>query len=166
MTASAETEMPLHTIAVQVDEQFQTQVQPDLLHQAALATLTHQRVEEPCDLAVVVTGDEPLRELNRCHRGVDAPTDVLAFPGETRRPFVGAPGLPRYVGDVIISFPRARDHAAEIGHAVQAELQLLVIHGVLHLLGHDDTTEEQRAQMWTAQTGILQELGVEAHPPA
>jgi probable rRNA maturation factor len=158
--------MPLHTITVQVDKQFQTQVQPDLLYQATLATLAHQRVEERRELTVVVTGDEPLRELNRRHRGVDAPTDVLAFPGETRGPFVGAPGLPFYLGDVVISFPRARDQAAEAGHTVHAELQLLVIHGVLHLLGHDDATEEQRVQMWAAQAGILQALGIEAHPPA
>jgi len=158
--------MSLHTVEVQIDEQFQAQVQSEALHQAALATLIHQRVEEPCELAVVVTDDEALHALNRRHRGVDAPTDVLAFPDETRGPFVGAPGFPRYLGDVIISFPRARDQAAETGHSIQAELQLLVVHGVLHLLGCDDVTEGQRAQMWAAQAEILQALGVEAHPPA
>ncbi len=158
--------MSLHTIEVQIDEQFQAQVQSELLHRAALATLIHQRVEEPCELAVVVTDDEALHALNRRYRGVDAPTDVLAFPDETRGPFVGAPGFPRYLGDVIISFPRAEAQAAEAGHHVQAELQLLAVHGVLHLLGCDDVTEGQRAQMWAAQAEILQALGVEAHPPA
>nr|HID14288.1 rRNA maturation RNase YbeY [Anaerolineae bacterium] len=157
--------MTLHTIEVQIDEQFQAQVQLELLHRVALATLIHQRVEEPCELAVVVTGDEALHELNRRYRDVDAPTDVLAFPDETRGPFVGAPGLPRYLGDIIISFPRAEAQAAEAGHDVQAELQLLVVHGVLHLLGYDDVTEEQRAQMWAAQAEILQALGIEAHSP-
>ncbi len=155
----------LYTIEVQIDEQFQAQVQPDPLHQAALATLVYQRVEEPCELAVVVTDDEALRELNRRHRGVDAPTDVLAFPGETRGPFVGAPGLLRYLGDVIVSFRRAEAQAAKAGHDVQIELQLLVVHGVLHLLGHDDVTDEQRVQMWAAQAEILQALDVEAHFP-
>ena len=155
----------LYTIEVQIDEQFQAQVQPDPLHQAALATLVYQRVEEPCELAVVVTDDEALCELNRRHRGVDAPTDVLAFPGETRGPFVGAPGLLRYLGDVIVSFRRAEAQAAKAGHDVQIELQLLVVHGVLHLLGHDDVTDEQRVQMWAAQAEILQALDVEAHFP-
>jgi len=158
--------MALHIVEVQIDEQFQSLVQSEPLHQAGLATLIHQRVGGPCELAVVVTDDEALRELNRRYRGVDAPTDVLAFPDETRGPFVGAPGLPRYLGDVIISFPRAEAQAAEAGHDVQAELQLLVVHGVLHLLGYDDAVEEQRAQMWAAQAEILQALGVEAHPPA
>lgn len=155
----------LYTVEVQIDEQFQAQVQPDPLHQAALVTLVYQRVEEPCELAVVVTGDEALRELNRRHRGVDAPTDVLAFPDETRGPFVGAPGLSRYLGDVIVSFRRAEAQAAKAGHDVQIELQLLVVHGVLHLLGHDDVTDEQRVQMWAAQAEILQALDVEAHFP-
>jgi len=158
--------MSLHTIEVQIDEQFRAQVQSEPLHRAALATLIHQRVEELCEVAVVVTDDEALRELNRRYRGVDAPTDVLAFPDETQRPFVGAPGFPRYLGDVIISFPRAEAQAAEAGHDVRAELQLLVVHGVLHFLGYDDVTDEQRARMWAAQADILQTLGVEAHLPA
>jgi probable rRNA maturation factor len=158
--------MSFHTVEVQIDERFQEQVQPEPLHRTALATLTHQRVEETCELAVVLTNDDALQALNRRHRGVDAPTDVLAFPDETRGPFVSAPGIPRYLGDVIISVPRAKAQAAEAGHDVAAELQLLVVHGVLHLLGYDDVTEEQRAQMWAVQADILNALGVEALPPA
>ena len=157
--------MTLHTIEVQIDEQFQEQAQPEPLHRAALAALIHQRVEEPCELAVVVTGDEVLHELNLRYRGVDTPTDVLAFPDKTRGPFVGVPGLPHYLGDVVISFSRAEAQAAEAGHAVQAELQLLAVHGVLHLLGYDDVAEEQRAQMWAVQAEILQTLGVKVHLP-
>lgn len=166
MKAKSETEISLHTIEVQIDEQFQARVRLEPMRRAVLATLIHQRVEEPCELAVVVTDDEVLRELNCRHRGVDVPTDVLAFPDETQGPFVGAPGLPRYLGDVIISFCRAEAQATEVGHNVQVEMQLLVIHGVLHLLGYDDVTEEQRAQMWIAQAEILQALEVEAHLPA
>ncbi|RLC97894.1 MAG: rRNA maturation RNase YbeY [Chloroflexi bacterium] len=157
--------MSLHTVEIQVDEQFQEQVQPEPLRLAALAPLIHQRVEEACELVVVVTDDEALHELNLRHRGVDAPTDVLAFPDETRGPFVGAPGQPRYLGDVIISFPRAELEAQKAGHAVQAELQLLVVHGVLHLLGYDDVAEEQRARMWAIQAEILQALEVAVNLP-
>jgi probable rRNA maturation factor len=152
-------------VEVQIDERFQVRVQPGPLRRAALATLTHQRVGEPCELAAVVVGDDELRDLNRRHRGVDAPTDVLAFADETQGPFVAAPILPRYLGDVVISFHRAEAQAAEVGHDVQTELQLLVVHGVLHLLAYDDVTEEQRAHMWAAQAEILRHLEVEAHLP-
>ena len=152
-------------IEVQIDARLRALVQPQTLHRAASETLLHERVEGPCELAVVVTNDRALHELNRRHRGVDAPTDVLAFADETRGPFVGAPGLPRYLGDVVVSFQRAKAQAAEAGHDVQAELQLLVVHGVLHLLGYDDLAQEKRTEMWAAQTQVLQMLGVEVHLP-
>jgi probable rRNA maturation factor len=154
-----------HTIAIQVDAEFQRQVQPDLLQQAALATLIYMGMEEPYDLAVVVTDDAALHELNLRHRGVDSPTDVLAFPDDTRGPFVDAPGMPRYLGDIIISFPRAQAQAADAGHAVEAEIQLLLVHGVLHLLGYDDAVEEARARMWAAQADVLRLLEVDLHLP-
>lgn len=153
------------TIAVQIDEPYQQQVDADLLRQAALATLAHQQEVKPCEASIVVTGDETVRELNRRHRDVDAPTDVLAFPNKTGGPFVDAPGLPRYLGDVIISFPRAEAQAAEAGNELWAELQLLVVHGALHLLGYDDQTDSARSQMWQVQRSILDQLDVEVRLP-
>jgi probable rRNA maturation factor len=141
-------------------------VEVDALRRAALVSLIHQCVKEQSELTVVVTDDESLRDLNFRHRGIDAPTDVLAFSNENQGPFVGAPGLPRYLGDIVISFQRAEAQAAHAGHAVQAELQLLVVHGVLHLLGYDDVAEEQRARMWEAQAAILTALGVDLQLPA
>ncbi|MGD2144570.1 MAG: rRNA maturation RNase YbeY [Anaerolineae bacterium] len=159
--------MSSYSVDVLISEAFRPlrKVQPDVLRQAAMATLKHQRVEEACELVVVLTGDEVLQELNRRHRRVDAPTDVLAFPNETKGPFVDAPGLPRYLGDVIISFPRTMAQAAEAGNELSAELQLLVVHGVLHLLGYDDQWEPARARMWRAQQAVLDELGIEVHIP-
>jgi probable rRNA maturation factor len=157
--------MTRHTVKVRTDEPCDRRVEPEPLRRAALATLAHQRIEGPCELTIVVAGDEALRELNRRHRGVDAPTDVLAFPDETDGPFIAAPGLPRYLGDVIISFPRAEAQAAEAENELQAELQLLVVHGVLHLLGYDDQAEPERATMWKAQQTILDGLGVEVRLP-
>jgi probable rRNA maturation factor len=64
-----------------------------------------------------------------------------------------------YLGDIILSFPRARAQAAAAGHAVEAELNLLVVHGVLHLLGHDHAGRADKARMWEAQEDVL--LGLE-----
>ncbi len=136
----------------------------EVLRHTAVATLVHQ--DAPAvEVAIVITDDESLQELNRRFLGIDAPTDVLAFPNEARGPFVSAPGFPRYLGDIAISYPRAVEQAAEAGHSVQAELQLLVVHGVLHLLGHDDQSEPERSRMWAAQEAILKALGVSVHLP-
>lgn len=163
--------MSLHTIDIQVEEPYRSRATSEALRRAAEATLQHQRVEEPCELAVVVTGDETLRQLNQRHRDVDAPTDVLAFPHQSKSPsytrftFVEAPGLPRYLGDVVISLPRARAQASEAENDLSAELQLLVVHGVLHLLGHDDQTEAERDRMWRAQQAILDNIGIQVNLP-
>lgn len=163
--------MSFHTIDIQIEEPYRARANPETLRRAAEVTLQHASMEEPCELVVVVTGDETLHQLNQRHRGVDAPTDVLAFPHHTKSPasppftFVSAPGFPRYLGDVVISLPRAKDQAAEAGNELSAELQLLVVHGILHLLGYDDQTKHERARMWEAQQAILDEMGVEVHPP-
>lgn len=158
--------MSHHTIEIQIDDRFQTRISPEALRRAALATLVRQGQKTPSELAIVLADDETLHQLNRRHLGVDAPTDVLAFPNETHGPFVGLSGFPRYLGDVIVSFSRAEAQAAEAGHDILAELQLLVVHGVLHLLGYEDTAEEERAQMWAVQAEILRALDVEVHLPA
>ena len=152
-----------HTVTVRIDDRYKTQVEPEVLRKSAEATLDQQRVDEAYDLTIVVTGDQVLRELNRRHRGLDRSTDVLAFPNETKGPFVDVPAFPRYLGDVIISFPQAKTQALEAGNDLSAELQLLVVHGVLHLLGYDDQTQPERTRMWRAQQAVLDELVVEVH---
>jgi probable rRNA maturation factor len=84
--------------------------------------------------AVRFAGDRALRAANRLYRGRDYATDVLSFPGER-----GAEGW--HLGDVLVSVPAARRQAAEAGHAVARELRALLLHGVLHCLGHDHETD-------------------------
>jgi probable rRNA maturation factor len=110
------------------------------------------------ELTVVITDDERVRDLNRRFRGVDSPTDVLAFGGGAEG-FVEAPGETTYLGDVIISYPRVLAQAQEQGQSSDRELALLVIHGVLHLLGYDHATPEDEAIMWARQEAILRGAG-------
>ena len=87
---------------------------------------------------ILITGDAELRRLNRDFRGKDYPTDVLSFPAivgqasARQRPLAGA----SFLGDVAISLARARAQAREFGHAIEQEVQILMLHGVLHLMGH------------------------------
>jgi probable rRNA maturation factor len=156
-----------YSVAVQVADPFQTDVSPDALRRAACAALDQQAVDAPCELTLAVTDDAILHDLNRRYRGVDAPTDVLAFASADEGPgqFVSPPDGPPYLGDVIISYPQAHQQAVEAGHTVQAELQLLTVHGVLHLLGYDDAAPVQRREMWSAQTAILRVLAVDVNLP-
>ena len=126
-----------------------------LLERAARLALDLSGVPA-ADLTVVVTGDAQIQTLNRDFLEIDAPTDVLSFPADEPDPETGR----RYLGDVVISLPRATEQARERGHPVEAEVQLLVVHGVLHLLGHDHAGADEKARMWAAQADILEHLGV------
>ena len=128
----------------------------DLLERAARAALEHESQSLDAELSIILTDDARLHELNLNYLGVDAPTDVLSFPSSETDPETGA----QYIGDILISIPRARAQAEAAGHPLEAEVQLLVVHGTLHLLGHDHANPEEKARMWTAQTEILYRLGL------
>jgi probable rRNA maturation factor len=95
----------------------------------------------------LITGDTELRRLNREYRGSDYATDVLSFPAAHAM-----------LGDIAISLQRARAQAKEFGHDVEREIQILMLHGVLHLLGMDhetDTGQMARAEKrWRARLGL------------
>lgn len=85
------------------------------------------------ELTLVLAGDGLLRRLNRDYRGKDRPTDVLSFPGDG-----GESGL----GDVVISVARAERNARELGRTVPQELDVLALHGFLHVLGYDHEADD------------------------
>jgi probable rRNA maturation factor len=143
-------------IDITIQESFLELIRPELLQNTASQALKLARHEDSVELSVVIDGDELLRSLNLQFLGNDAPTDVLSFPADEVDPDTGE----NYIGDIIISFPRALAQAGQAGHPVEAEIQLLVIHGVLHLLGYDHATEEEKKEMWKLQRELLQAMAV------
>ncbi len=141
---------------IHIESEFS--VPRDLIESAARAALEHHASPElrAPELTIVLTDDARLKELNRDYLGIDAPTDVLSFPASETDPETGA----RYIGDILISIPRAQDQAAAASHPLESEVQLLVVHGVLHLLGHDHAEPEEKVRMWKAQAEILERLGI------
>ncbi len=135
---------------------------PERLRAAVEAVLRHEGRQG--ELTLVVTDDEGIQALNRDFLGVDAPTDVLSFSAqEDDGPFVLAPEGRGYLGDVIVSYPRAVEQAQEQEHSAEQELALLVVHGVLHLLGYDHASEEEKAVMWARQEAVLSSLNLPSH---
>lgn len=125
-----------------------------VLRRAGRRALEHEGAPSG-SLTIVLTGDEGIQNLNRQFLGEDRPTDVLAFPFDEIDPDVGR----RYLGDIIISVPQAEQGAGEAGHSLEAELTLLTVHGVLHLLGYNHAGPLDLAQMRRAQAEILGTLG-------
>lgn len=104
-----------------------------------------------CDISIALTTDEDIQQLNAQFRNIDRPTDVLSFESDETDPESGM----RYLGDIVISYPRALKQAEEAGHPINSELMLLTAHGVLHLLGYDHGTPDTKKTMWTLQDQVL-----------
>jgi probable rRNA maturation factor len=103
------------------------------------------------EVVLVLAGDGLLRRLNREYRGKDRATDVLSFPG---------PGGEEGLGDVVISVPAAARNARRQGHGVPRELDILALHGFLHVLGYDHETDE--GEMDRLEGRLRRALGLEA----
>ena len=140
---------------INIDNQ-QDFLESALLQRAARLTLDLESAPVDADITIVLTDDAQLHELNKEFLGVDAPTDVLSFPASESDPETGTP----YLGDILISIPRAIEQAQASGHSVEAEVQLLVVHGTLHLMGHDHAEAEEKARMWNAQAEVMSRLGL------
>jgi probable rRNA maturation factor len=145
-------------VNVSIPEQFAAAISEDRMTLAALKALENQKVNpDQVDVGIVLENNAQLRELNQQYLGIDAATDVLSFALDEKDPETGR----LYLGDVIISVEKAQEQADKAGHAVSDELQLLAVHGILHLLGHDHAGEEEKNKMWAAQRQILADLNLD-----
>jgi probable rRNA maturation factor len=111
-------------------------------------------------LSLRITTDDEIQQLNRDYLGKDAPTDVLSFPVPFDDPESGVP----YLGDIVISLPTAFHQAQTAGHPPGEEIKLLLVHGMLHILGYDHATPEEKTTMWALQDKILTQLDIQAKP--
>ncbi len=105
----------------------------------------------PCEVHVLVTGDRRIRDLNRDFLGRDTATDVLSFPDGDM-----LPDGRRLVGQIVVSLDTARRQADVEGHSELRELQELVLHATLHLLGYDHASD--RGEMNRLEIGLREEL--------
>ena len=134
-----EIEVQLRDMNISVDAEWPADLQALLA--SSLARLGRS---EPAEVCLVLAGDELLAGLNSDYRQKAGPTDVLSFPTDSE----GWPAdLPCPLGDIIISVDYARRTAEAKGHTLLSELRLLSVHGLLHLLGHEDETDEGASEM-------------------
>ncbi len=144
------------TVAIEASPGVQDAVE---LERIAATVLAAEGAPEGAALAVTLVDDAQIQALNRQYRGVDAPTDVLAFATQEGEPLPLAPDAPAELGDVLISVETACRQAEALGHTLAAELALLTIHGCLHVLGYDHAVPEAQERMWARQSALLAACG-------
>ena len=148
-------------LVIRVDRDFQERIDKRWLRRLVKESLRAHSLEPQVELSLLVTDDATVRELNKTYRGKDKATDVLSFALEADRRggaaagFVMPPGEMVHLGEVIVSYPKAVEQAAERLHPVEDELALLVVHGVLHLLGYDHDKPGREREMRSMERKVL-----------
>ena len=140
-------------ITVQINTRISPLIDEAFVYHVAASTLDILGFEFN-EVSVVLDNDEQIRNLNKTFRKLDEPTDVLSFSSGEIDPDTGS----RYLGDVVISFPRAKAQAVEQGHSIKKELTTLIVHGILHLAGYDHENSKQEKELFSIQNEIIDEL--------
>ncbi|QSQ10211.1 Endoribonuclease YbeY [Koleobacter methoxysyntrophicus] len=116
--------------------------------------------DDRAEVSIVLTDDEHIRNLNKKHRGIDNPTDVLSFPMidnfNEEMPYEGEIPL----GDIVISLERVEEQRKDYGHSFERELAYLAVHGLLHLLGYDHINDDDQREMRAREEEILSGLKI------
>ncbi len=157
-----------HRVILSVETEEDTAELEELLRGVISAALDAEGVDVPCEVDVLLTGNEGIHAINLEQRGVDAPTDVLSFPmfdlkpGDKPSAKDADPGsglVP--LGDMVLNLERICAQGEEYGHGPRREAAYLAVHSVLHLLGYDHMDDgPMKAQMREREEAILAMLGM------
>jgi probable rRNA maturation factor len=157
------------SIDIRVFPAFRGLVKTPFARRAAMTALKAADPSGDRDVSVVIADDETLHDLNLRYRGFDEPTDVLSFGDESDASLADedaddGPAFPELpdaslpLGEIVLSYPLAVRQADEHNVTVDEEVALLIVHGVLHLLGHDHAEPDEEATMKALETEALSAL--------
>jgi len=155
-----------HKIYVTDKTRGKKHIDPRDIRDAVSFTLDAEDIGFPCQVSVLVTDDEGIRQINKAQRRIDAATDVLSFPLQDFD--LGKYDNPEYdlasgrvpLGDIVLSAERVRAQAKEYGNTVGRETAYLTVHSALHLLAYDHADEGNgKAYMRTREKEIMRHLG-------
>ena len=145
----------------------------DIIKDVIEASVDYLKCPYEIEVNVILTNNEGIHEINLSERNIDAPTDVLSFPMldfDTPNDLSYVEKYPQdyfnpetgelLLGDIVISLDKVQSQSEEYGHSAKRELAFLVAHSCLHLFGYDHMEENERIEMETKQTTILDNLGI------
>ena len=115
-------------------------------------------MDEKIEVSIFFTDDEMIREFNHKYRKINKPTDVLSFAFEDNEDSFPLVGENRILGDIIISVETARRNAQEANHSLEWEINILILHGLLHLLGYDHLEDKEYELMHKKELEILDKM--------
>lgn len=139
-----------------------------LLQKTAMQCLKDENFSRGCEINILLTDDENIRQINKQHRDIDRSTDVLSFPmadinnGEilSDQGDVDLDEGLLLLGDIVISVETALKQSEDYGHSFERELAFLAAHGLFHLLGYDHMQKDEETDMISRQESALEKLGL------
>jgi len=145
-----------HIVNIQIKRGLGFPFKKSELKRVIETALKIAKMHEPVEVDCVITDNPTIHRLNKLYRGIDSPTDVLSFGLSDKQPaadsvaFPVDPGAASFLGEIIISYQRTVEQAPAHGNTVEQELNLLLVHGTLHLLGHDheENTDARKMRAW------------------
>jgi probable rRNA maturation factor len=155
-------------VSVDINNESGVVVEEDALRELAQYVIGQMEVHPLADLSMLLVDEAHMTNLHEKWMEEPGPTDVLSFPMDELRPHsIAGPNRTRgrdeddsepvLLGDVVLCPPVAVAQAKQHGHSTQAELELLTVHGVLHLLGYDHADPEEEAEMFGLQNELLRD---------
>ncbi|PKM96020.1 MAG: rRNA maturation RNase YbeY [Firmicutes bacterium HGW-Firmicutes-1] len=146
----------------------------ELIHKTVAECLTHEKCPFDVEVSMIFVNNEEIRKMNKEHRDIDTPTDVLSFPlleydDPSDFSFVDEVDDSEYfnldtnelvLGDIVISIEKVIEQAEAYNHSLERELGFLIVHSMLHLFGYDHIDEYESEQMFKIQENILEKVGL------
>lgn len=139
----------------------------ELVEKVIKTVLEVEEVIDNVEVSVSFVDNEEIRKLNKYYRGIDKPTDVLSFPlAEFEDTYAEVEEIEedseevQPIGDIVISLEKALEQSMEYGHSFEREVAYLTAHSMLHLLGYDHQTEEERKIMRQKEEEIMARLNI------
>jgi probable rRNA maturation factor len=137
-----------------IPQKYRKDINTERLELAFKTSLQHLGLPMAEGITLKVTDNKTIQKLNRLHRQVNEPTDVLSFENDYIDPESGI----HYLGDIVISYEKALTQAQERGASLQSELEMLLVHGTLHLCGYDHADECGFSEMSPLQDRVLTDI--------
>lgn len=132
-----------------------------LVRRCCNAVLRMENFQGAAEVSVTFANNEQIHELNKMHRNVDVPTDVLSFPmGEDGKYDIDPATNAKILGDIVISMEKAVEQAERFGHTLQREVGYLTAHSMLHLLGYDHEEPLEKVHMREKEELVMTQLGL------
>lgn len=149
-------------MSIELNNESGIDVPMESLHDLVRFAFTTLRVNQEADVAIIAVDEPAMEQLHIQWMDEPGPTDVLSFPmDELRPPKPGDEPVSGILGDIVLCPTVAAKQAEAAGHSTEAELQLLTVHGLLHLLGYDHAEPEEEKEMFGLQNSILEAFRAE-----